>query len=68
MLTFMQKQALLWCIDRENPVPPTSEADHPVQFWQLKKADGKVGDDDVPFFSPTLFTNLSQTFYFNRVS
>jgi len=38
----LQKQALLWCIERENPAPPKSEADHPVQFWQLQKADGRV--------------------------
>ncbi|KAF9650574.1 hypothetical protein BDM02DRAFT_3164771 [Thelephora ganbajun] len=37
-----QKQALLWCIDRENPVLPKSETDHPVQFWQLKKTEGKT--------------------------
>ena len=49
----MQKQALLWCIDRENPVLPKSETDHPVQFWQLKKANGRVSDSDVPLFSPT---------------
>lgn len=42
MLTFPQKQALLWCIDRENPAPPKSETDHPVQFWQLKQNNGKV--------------------------
>jgi len=48
MLIFIQKQALLWCIERENPVLPKSETDHPVQFWQLKKANGKVSD--VPFF------------------
>lgn len=47
----MQKQALLWCIDRENPAPPKSEADLPVQFWQLKKADGKVSGG--PFSNPT---------------
>ena len=61
MLIFIQKQALLWCIERENPVPPTSEADHPVQFWQLKKADGKVSDM-LFFFSlasvHTLFTDI----------
>ena len=47
----MQKQALLWCIDRENPVLPKSESDHPVQFWQLRKAEGKVSN--VPSFQPT---------------
>ena len=53
LLIIMQKQALLWCIDRENPVPPKSETDQPVQFWQLKKADGKVSD--APLFSPAFF-------------
>lgn len=42
ILTFLQKQALLWCIDRENPTLPKSETDHPVQFWQLKRNNGKV--------------------------
>ena len=42
VLILWKKQALLWCIDRENPVLPQSETDHPVQFWQLRKANGKV--------------------------
>jgi len=51
----MQKQALLWCIDRENPVLPKSETDHPVQFWQLKKTDGKVSN--VLFFQPYAYSH-----------
>ena len=58
MLMFMQKQALLWCIERENPILPKSETDHPVQFWQLKKANGKVSD--VPLFQ---FCVCSVNFY-----
>jgi hypothetical protein len=64
MLILMQKQALLWCIDRENPAPPKSETDHPVQFWQLRKAEEKVSD--MPFFSSTFVYPFLQTFYFNR--
>ncbi|KAF8520324.1 SNF2 family N-terminal domain-containing protein [Hysterangium stoloniferum] len=29
-------QALLWCIERENPSLPKKESDRPVQFWQYK--------------------------------
>ncbi|KAL0578764.1 hypothetical protein V5O48_003262 [Marasmius crinis-equi] len=32
-----QKQALLWCLDRESPVLPATVDDKPVQFWQLKE-------------------------------
>ncbi|KAF9470596.1 hypothetical protein BDN70DRAFT_888939 [Pholiota conissans] len=32
-----QLQALRWCIERENPVLPKTEADKPVQFWQLRE-------------------------------
>lgn len=38
-----QKQALRWCIEKENPVLPSTEVDPPVQFWVVKKnASGKV--------------------------
>ncbi|OJT07139.1 Helicase-like transcription factor [Trametes pubescens] len=32
-----QSQALKWCIDHEYPELPKTEADRPVQFWQLRK-------------------------------
>ncbi|EMD30973.1 hypothetical protein CERSUDRAFT_120235 [Gelatoporia subvermispora B] len=37
-----QSQALKWCIDHEYPQLPKTEADKPVQFWQLRKAGGKT--------------------------
>ncbi|KAH6913909.1 SNF2 family N-terminal domain-containing protein [Coprinopsis sp. MPI-PUGE-AT-0042] len=37
-----QSQALAWCIDRENPKLPKKETDEPVQFWQLRKSNGKT--------------------------
>ncbi|KDQ18333.1 hypothetical protein BOTBODRAFT_184989 [Botryobasidium botryosum FD-172 SS1] len=36
-----QKQALQWCINRENPVVPKREEDPPVQFWQYKEGQAK---------------------------
>jgi SWI/SNF-related matrix-associated actin-dependent regulator of chromatin subfamily A3 len=39
----VQSQALRWCIGRENPVLPKTEADKPVQFWQYKRGTGQVG-------------------------
>ncbi|KIJ49379.1 hypothetical protein M422DRAFT_65895 [Sphaerobolus stellatus SS14] len=36
-----QSQALRWCIERENPVPPSKVSDPPVQFWQFRTASGK---------------------------
>ncbi|KAG6813556.1 hypothetical protein H0H92_009948 [Tricholoma furcatifolium] len=35
-------QALQWCLDREYPVLPKTEADKPVQFWQLRKNGNKT--------------------------
>ncbi|KAK1224593.1 hypothetical protein PQX77_012488 [Marasmius sp. AFHP31] len=32
-----QKQGLQWCLERENPVLPSTVDDKPVQFWQLKE-------------------------------
>lgn len=37
-----QSQALQWCIEREYPTLPKSEADKPVQFWQFKKSGAQV--------------------------
>ncbi|KAI0334969.1 hypothetical protein GY45DRAFT_967409 [Cubamyces sp. BRFM 1775] len=37
-----QSQALKWCIDHEYPTLPKTEADKPVQFWQLRKSAGKT--------------------------
>jgi SWI/SNF-related matrix-associated actin-dependent regulator of chromatin subfamily A3 len=37
-----QKQALLWCINAENPRLPKAAADKPVQFWKVEKAGNKV--------------------------
>lgn len=37
-----QKQGLQWAIEREYPKLPQTEQDKPVQFWQLRKAGGKV--------------------------
>ena len=66
MLIVLQKQALLWCINRENPVLPQSETDHPVQFWQLKQDNGKVS----ALFSRVYICSCvtPQRFYFNRTS
>jgi SWI/SNF-related matrix-associated actin-dependent regulator of chromatin subfamily A3 len=38
----LQKQALQWAIEHENPKLPTKEADKPVQFWQYRKTGAKV--------------------------
>ncbi|KAH9941011.1 SNF2 family N-terminal domain-containing protein [Amylocystis lapponica] len=37
-----QSQALQWCIEHEYPTLPKTEADKPVQFWQLKKNGAKT--------------------------
>ncbi|OCH84706.1 hypothetical protein OBBRIDRAFT_891624 [Obba rivulosa] len=37
-----QSQALQWCVEHEYPQLPKTEADKPVQFWQLRKAGGKT--------------------------
>ncbi|KZT67187.1 hypothetical protein DAEQUDRAFT_407067 [Daedalea quercina L-15889] len=36
-----QSQALQWCVGHEYPVLPKKETDKPVQFWQMKKVNGK---------------------------
>ncbi|KAI0730200.1 SNF2 family N-terminal domain-containing protein [Fomitopsis betulina] len=36
-----QSQGLQWCVQREYPVLPKKETDEPVQFWQVKKLNGK---------------------------
>ncbi|KAG8837816.1 hypothetical protein FRC18_007854 [Serendipita sp. 400] len=36
-----QKQALLWCINTENPKLPTKPSDKPVQFWQFNTNGNK---------------------------
>ncbi|KAG6887502.1 hypothetical protein C0992_012023 [Termitomyces sp. T32_za158] len=38
----LQKQALQWCIEREYPVLPVTDADKPVQFWQVRKNGNKT--------------------------
>jgi SWI/SNF-related matrix-associated actin-dependent regulator of chromatin subfamily A3 len=38
----LQKQALQWAIEHENPKLPTKEEDKPVQFWQYRKTASKV--------------------------
>ncbi|TEB14595.1 hypothetical protein FA13DRAFT_1602234, partial [Coprinellus micaceus] len=41
-----QKQALQWCIEKENPVLPSTEAEPPVQFWEVRKhASGKLAPE-----------------------
>ncbi|KAI0356200.1 hypothetical protein OH77DRAFT_1423798 [Trametes cingulata] len=37
-----QSQALKWCIDHEYPALPKTEADKPVQFWQIRNGPGKT--------------------------
>ena len=39
---YLQKQALQWAIEHENPKLPTKEKDKPVQFWQYRKTGAKV--------------------------
>jgi hypothetical protein len=39
---YLQKQALQWAIEHENPKLPTKEEDKPVQFWQYRKTGAKV--------------------------
>ena len=38
----LQKQALQWAIEHENPKLPTKEEDKPVQFWQYRRTGTKV--------------------------
>jgi hypothetical protein len=40
--TYLQKQALQWAIEHENPKLPTNEGDKPVQFWQYRRTSAKV--------------------------
>ena len=42
LMRSVQSQALQWCVQREYPVLPKKETDKPVQFWQVKKLNGKV--------------------------
>lgn len=42
LLAYLQKQALQWAIEHENPKLPTKEEDKPVQFWQYRKTGIKV--------------------------
>jgi SWI/SNF-related matrix-associated actin-dependent regulator of chromatin subfamily A3 len=42
LLAYLQKQALQWAIEHENPKLPTKEEDKPVQFWQYRKTSAKV--------------------------
>lgn len=42
LLAYLQKQALQWAIEHENPKLPTKEEDKPVQFWQYRKTGAKV--------------------------
>jgi len=49
-----QKQALLWCIEAENPVLPTTVDDKPVQFWKLEKAGNKVCSNERRVISPLI--------------
>lgn len=39
---YLQKQALQWAIEHENPKLPAKGADKPVQFWQYQKTGAKV--------------------------
>lgn len=39
----LQSQGLQWCLGREYPKLPKTEADEPVQFWQFRKIRDKVG-------------------------
>ena len=39
---YLQKQALQWAIEHENPKLPTKEEDKPVQFWQYRRTASKV--------------------------
>lgn len=42
LLAYLQKQALQWAIEHENPKLPTKEEDKPVQFWKYRKTGAKV--------------------------
>ena len=39
---YLQKQALQWAIEHENPKLPSKEKDKPVQFWQYRRTGAKV--------------------------
>jgi hypothetical protein len=37
-----QKQGLQWCIEKEYPKLPSTDAGSPVQFWQFKRDGTRV--------------------------